>query len=167
MGHNRAGDARKRRLKAAKKEQQRLWCGISPDPNPVAPINNSRPGAIHIIPINKIRLTEQTQAKLFVNPRKLSVRQAMRKSLRQAIRKDGTSPIEVVKDGDGYRLIAGERRLLACKQLGYKRIPARIIEVPKIDKRTPDEPDSVTEDRAALVAAFRGNFFSRRFEKME
>lgn len=160
MGHNRAGEARKRRLKARKKEQQRLWCGAKPDPNPVAPLNSRGVGATFFLYIHKIRLDARSQAKLFVNPHK-GATSPMRKILRREIRKGGVSPITVVKEGDGYRLVAGERRFMACRQLGYKRIPCRIIE--PIEKLDPDD----TADRAALAAAFGDNFYSRRFEKLE
>ncbi|EQD51673.1 parB-like partition protein, partial [mine drainage metagenome] len=36
------------------------------------------------------------------------------------------SPITVVQKGDTYELIVGQRRYLACKKLGFQRIPAII-----------------------------------------
>jgi hypothetical protein len=151
-------------------------------------MNNRGVGATHFLPMSRIRLDSRSQAKMYVNPKK-GATSPMRKILRREIRKGGVSPITVVKEGDGYRLVAGERRFMACRQLGYKRIPCRIIEPLKLEKLTPDEPDSVTEDRAALVAAFRENdppsvtqqvkevltrmgqggddFINRRFEKLE
>ncbi len=45
--------------------------------------------------------------------------------LTQSIRKNGLiTPITVTEDGDGYILVAGERRTRACKQLGLTTIPA-------------------------------------------
>ncbi len=45
--------------------------------------------------------------------------------LAQSIKENGLlQPITVRKSINGYELIAGERRLRACKQLGYKEIPA-------------------------------------------
>lgn len=38
------------------------------------------------------------------------------------------------RDGGGWRLIAGRRRLTACKLIGYTTIPARIIESEHIDE---------------------------------
>ena len=37
-------------------------------------------------------------------------------------------PITVRRQQDGYELIAGERRLKACKLLGYKEIPCIVIQ---------------------------------------
>ncbi len=36
------------------------------------------------------------------------------------------SPITVVQKGDTYELIVGQRRYLACKKLGFQKIPAII-----------------------------------------
>ncbi len=38
-------------------------------------------------------------------------------------------PVTVRKNGTGYQLISGERRLRAFREIGYKEIPAYIIEV--------------------------------------
>ncbi len=38
-------------------------------------------------------------------------------------------PIVVRAQGDRYQLIAGQRRLAAARQLGWERIPARVLEV--------------------------------------
>jgi ParB family transcriptional regulator, chromosome partitioning protein len=51
--------------------------------------------------------------------------------LAASIRAEGLlQPIVVRKAAQGYELIAGERRLRACKSLGLEKIPARIIEAP-------------------------------------
>jgi len=51
------------------------------------------------------------------------------KELAESIRSEGLlQPIVVRQFEDKYELIAGERRLRACKSLSLKRIPARIIE---------------------------------------
>ena len=42
-------------------------------------------------------------------------------------------PISVRKAGDGYILIAGERRLMACRRLGQKYIPAMVEEMCDMD----------------------------------
>jgi ParB family chromosome partitioning protein len=39
------------------------------------------------------------------------------------------SPIIVLRQNDDYRLIAGERRLLACRELGLPSIPARVLDI--------------------------------------
>lgn len=49
--------------------------------------------------------------------------------LAQSIKKDGLlQPILVRKSGAVYEIIAGERRYQACKELGLKKIPARLWE---------------------------------------
>lgn len=50
--------------------------------------------------------------------------------LAESIRSEGLlQPIIVRKKKDGYELIAGERRLRACKLLNLKYIPAKIVDV--------------------------------------
>lgn len=52
------------------------------------------------------------------------------KELAESIRSEGLlQPIVVRKQNDAFQLIAGERRLRACKHIGLKKIPARIIKV--------------------------------------
>lgn len=49
--------------------------------------------------------------------------------LAKSIKEKGLlSPIIVVRKGDNYELIVGQRRFLACRQLGFQRIPAIIRE---------------------------------------
>ena len=49
--------------------------------------------------------------------------------LAASIEKEGLlQPVVVRKVGEGYQIIAGERRWQACKSLGMKNIPIRIIE---------------------------------------
>lgn len=49
--------------------------------------------------------------------------------LSESIRKNGLlSPILVRKVDDKYQIIAGERRWQACKKVGMKKVPVRIIE---------------------------------------
>jgi ParB family chromosome partitioning protein len=56
--------------------------------------------------------------------------------LAESIRTHGLLQAIVVaeRNGGGYRLIAGRRRLTACKLLGYITIPARIIETTYTDE---------------------------------
>lgn len=58
------------------------------------------------------------------------------KQLADSIKQQGLLQAIVVapREGGGYRLIAGRRRLEACKLLGYITIPARIIEPQDIDE---------------------------------
>lgn len=44
------------------------------------------------------------------------------------------SIVVTAREGGGWRLIAGRRRLTACKLLGFTTIPARIIEAKNIDE---------------------------------
>lgn len=49
--------------------------------------------------------------------------------LAESIKKNGLlQPILVRKEGKKYQIIAGERRWQACKMLGLKKVPVRIIE---------------------------------------
>ena len=51
------------------------------------------------------------------------------KNLAASIRENGLiHPIVVRQEGDGYEIIAGERRFRACKYLGYKEIEAMIVD---------------------------------------
>lgn len=55
--------------------------------------------------------------------------------LAQSIRENGLlQPITVRRAGDGYELVAGERRLRACKMVGMAVIPAIIVDYS--DQRT-------------------------------
>lgn len=58
------------------------------------------------------------------------------KSLTESILTHGLLQAIVVtpREGGGYRLIAGRRRLTACKLLNYITIPARIIDTDRIDE---------------------------------
>ena len=58
------------------------------------------------------------------------------RQLAESIRAQGLLQAIVVaaRQGGGWRLIAGRRRLTACKLLGYTTIPARIIETEQIDE---------------------------------
>lgn len=50
--------------------------------------------------------------------------------LAESIKKNGLlQPILVRKQGDGYQIIAGERRWQACKLLGMKKVPIRVRDV--------------------------------------
>lgn len=63
--------------------------------------------------------------------------------LAESIRKHGVlQPLLVRAVGDGYQLIAGERRWRACKQIGLETIPCRVVEL---------------EDQAVCEAAIEEN----------
>lgn len=100
---------------------------------------------IEAIPLNKVELDPE-------NPRDLAITLAdIRNDLNQAdvdyerkqqeynnlrsfseeIKEDGLiNPITVYQRDDGYRLIAGERRTLACTIAGLTHVPARILAQP-------------------------------------
>ena len=50
-------------------------------------------------------------------------------SLTKSIETDGLQePIVAIREGDKYSVIIGRRKLAACKALGWKEIPAKIVE---------------------------------------
>jgi len=62
-------------------------------------------------------------------PRKAFNLQAM-EELKQSISENGiVQPITVRQIDDGFELIAGERRLRACKELGQQSIPAYVLSI--------------------------------------
>jgi ParB family chromosome partitioning protein len=70
------------------------------------------------------------------NPRqpRTSMNERALEELADSIRQRGViEPIVVRRAGDGYELVAGERRLLACKKAGLSRIPAVVKEVGEED----------------------------------
>ena len=78
-------------------------------------------GVIGSLPVEKIK----------VNP--FQPRQAFEETalneLRNSIIENGViQPVTVCRDGEGYLLISGERRLRAVKSAGFKFIPAYVIE---------------------------------------
>lgn len=65
-----------------------------------------------------------------------SVTEESVKQLADSIRTHGLLQAIVVteREGGGWRLIAGRRRLMACQTLGYTTVPARIIETEHQDE---------------------------------
>lgn len=81
--------------------------------------SESLDGAITRLPIAKIRPSEE-------QPRRDRTHAV--DELSESIRRDGLlSPIVVTKEGDNYRVIAGERRFHAVSRLGWKDVECRII----------------------------------------
>jgi ParB family chromosome partitioning protein len=77
---------------------------------------------LHTIPIENIRPNPYQPRKVF-DAKKIE-------ELAQSIRTYGLlQPIIVRKDMDKFQLIAGERRFIACKSLGWTSIPALIREM--------------------------------------
>ena len=58
------------------------------------------------------------------------------KELAESIKKYGLlQPVVLIRDEDGYILVAGERRLRACKLLGYKNIKGIVVDYSKNELR--------------------------------
>lgn len=76
-----------------------------------------------------------------------SVTEESVKQLADSIQAHGLLQAIVVtpRDGGGWRLIAGRRRLTACRLIGYTTIPARII-----DSELPDEIPALAENLMRL-----------------
>ncbi len=93
---------------------------------PLKESENISAESINQIHISKIR-TNKYQPRIDFNEEKL-------KELINSIREKGVvQPVLVRKSGDGYELIAGERRLRAVKALGFETIPSIIKDVSDID----------------------------------
>ncbi len=79
---------------------------------------------------DKLKLTRLQVSKILPNPsqpRKTFGEEEL-VSLAESIRANGLlQPVTVRKDGGGYYLVAGERRLRACKLAGLKEIPAILM----------------------------------------
>ncbi len=78
-------------------------------------------GSVGSLPVEKIRVNP-------FQPRKDFDEEAL-EDLKNSIIENGViQPVTVSKDGDGYQLISGERRLRAVRKAGFKFIPGYIIE---------------------------------------
>ncbi len=79
----------------------------------------------------KLKLTRLPVSKIRPNPSqpRKEFREEELSSLAQSIRENGLlQPVTVRKEGGGYYLVAGERRLRACKLLGLSQIPVLLME---------------------------------------
>ena len=81
----------------------------------------SREGGIGTLPIEKIHANP-------FQPRKEFDETALEELKNSIIENGVIQPVTVCRDGEGYQLISGERRLRAVIQAGFKFIPAYIIE---------------------------------------
>jgi ParB family chromosome partitioning protein len=83
--------------------------------------------------------------------------------LMKSIEKDGLlQPILVRPEGSGYQIIAGERRWQACKRLGFKFIPAKIIPVGDIEAQEISLVENLQRDNLNAIEEARG--FQRLME---
>ncbi|MEE8436753.1 MAG: ParB/RepB/Spo0J family partition protein [Candidatus Neomarinimicrobiota bacterium] len=80
------------------------------------------PAGVTRIPLTKIKTNPQ-------QPRKNFDDQALSELTDSIISKGVITPITVKTDGNGYIIVAGERRLRAAKKAKLKEIPAYLIEV--------------------------------------
>lgn len=102
------------------------------------------------------------------------------KSLQESIQKIGLlNPILVDED---YKLVAGSRRLVACKNLGWQEIEVRVVSFQKdllrmleaeVDENlfrkdfTPEEIMSIENRRQEILKMLRGNIFQRFWRWLE
>ena len=76
---------------------------------------------------DKLKLVKLPVSRILPNPAqpRKDFDQAALESLAQSIKENGLlQPVTVRRENGGYTLIAGERRLRACKLAGLKEIPA-------------------------------------------
>ncbi|MEI6691603.1 MAG: ParB/RepB/Spo0J family partition protein [Chlorobium sp.] len=78
-------------------------------------------GSIGSLSVEKIRTNP-------FQPRKEFDESALEELKNSIIENGVIQPVTVCRDGDGYQLISGERRLRAVLQAGFKYIPAYVIE---------------------------------------
>ena len=78
-------------------------------------------GSIGSLPIDKIRANP-------FQPRKEFDETALEELKNSIIENGVIQPVTVCRDGEGYQLISGERRLRAVSLAGFKFIPAYVIE---------------------------------------
>lgn len=78
-------------------------------------------GSVGSLPVEKIKVNP-------FQPRK-DFDEAALEELKNSIIENGIiQPVTVSRDGDGYQLISGERRLRAVRKAGFKFIPGYIVE---------------------------------------
>lgn len=106
-------------------------------------------------------------AKIVVGPRLRAADYDKLEGLEQSIAKSGLiNPITVGPETeDGYPLIAGLHRLMACKRLGLAEIDVSVIEGPELELQLIEVDENLV--RVSLTAAQRGTFTQRRKEIYE
>ena len=98
-----------------------------PNPEPETP-DTAEPAVEFVnIPINRIETGPQIRTD--IDPEGESIR-----NLAETIRERGMiQPLTVVRSGDGYFLVIGERRLFAARFLGLATVPVRVL--PAIERQ--------------------------------
>ena len=77
--------------------------------------------------------------------------------LEASIKKDGLlQPILVRPLGDGYQIIAGERRWQACKRLGKETIPAKIMILNDVETQQVSLVENLQRDNLNSIEEARG-----------
>ncbi len=101
---------------------KRLGKGLQALIPDVQPEDNSKAEAIRTVEVARIT-ANPFQPRVDFDPASLA-------DLKQSISANGLiSPITVRPHGNGFQLIAGERRLRAVQDLGYSSVPAYVLEV--------------------------------------
>ncbi len=96
---------------------------VSAPPPPAAVENAATGESAEAVPISAI-VPNPFQPRRFFEPQRIE-------ELAQSIRVNGIiQPLVVRKDGIGYQLVAGERRLRAAKAAGLERVPVIVREFP-------------------------------------
>ena len=95
---------------------------LPPAPAPVTPEEDETAAEFIYVPIDLIQTAPQIRRD--IDPEGESIR-----SLAGTIRERGMmQPLGVVRSGEGYLLVTGERRLLAARLLGLEKVPVRVLE---------------------------------------
>ncbi|MDR2672332.1 MAG: ParB/RepB/Spo0J family partition protein [Coriobacteriales bacterium] len=101
------------------------------------------------LPLNKIN-PNPNQPRLDFDEEKI-------KELESSIRKDGLlQPILVRPEGDGYQIVAGERRWQACKRLEKETIPAKILIVNDVEAQQIALVENLQRDNLNAIEEARG-----------
>lgn len=119
MGHNRAGDNRKRRLRRCKAEAMRLRGGKDHSWEYAPIFSENRPGTVQFFPLRDIKIVPGGFPGACPSPPSRLMRE-----LRESILQHGVAPLLILANG---QLVAGERRYKACRAIGYAKVPVRIV----------------------------------------
>lgn len=101
------------------------------------------------IPLNKIEANP--------NQPRIEFSEERIQELENSIKKDGLlQPILVRPLGDGYEIIAGERRWQACKRLGKETIPAKILILNDVESQQIALVENLQRDNLNPIEEARG-----------
>lgn len=101
------------------------------------------------IPLNKIEANP--------NQPRIDFSEERIQELEQSIKKDGLlQPILVRPLGDGFEIIAGERRWQACKRLGKETIPAKVLILNDVESQQIALVENLQRDNLNPVEEARG-----------